>query len=377
MAGSIQDRGNGRYYLTVSNGFDSKGKRIRKTRTVKASGIMQARKKLAVFVAEVEAGEYIAPSHTKLRYYASEQYLKHIARGLSPSTVELYRGILKNYINESIGHHDMDKINHVHINNYTDELEAMELSSSTIQKHHNLLNGLFKLAIKNDVISKNPMDKVDNVTVTHKRGDVYTDEEVQQFMELLDREENKQMVLMLKLAVTTGMRRGELLALQWEDINPVDNTIHIRHSMSYTKSHGYELRKPKTNTSIRTISVNPNIMKELNKHKLIKNTDRLEASELWEGGKYFFVFSSDFGKPLFPSVPSRYLRRLLDRTGFKRIRFHDLRHTHVNYLMNRGAILKDVSKRLGHSSIAITVDVYGHLDRKQDETLADMFNDVL
>lgn len=381
MAGSIQNRGNGRYYLTVSNGFDSKGKRIRKTRTIEATGIKQARKKLATFVAEVEAGEYIAPSHTKLKLYSEKQYLKHISKSLAPSTVELYKGILNNYINESIGHHEMDKISHVHINNYTDELEGMELSSSTIQKHHNLLNGMFKLAIRNDVISKNPMDKVDNVTVTHKRGDVYTDDEVQQFMELLNREDNKQMVLMLKLAVTTGMRRGELLALQWEDINPLDNTIHIRHSMSYTKSNGYELRKPKTDKSVRTISVTPsvtpNIMKELNKHKLIKSTNRIEASELWEGGRYFFVFSSDFGKPLFPSVPSRYFRRLLNRTGFKKIRFHDLRHTHVNYLMNRGAILKDVSKRLGHSSIAITVDVYGHLDRKQDEALADMFNDVL
>lgn len=377
LAGSIQERGNGSYLLTVSSGFNAKGKRIRKTRTINTNGIMEARRQLALFVAEIEAGEYVAPSHTKLSLYAKHQYLKHTSKNLAPSTVELYDAILRNYMNDSIGHHPIDKITHVHINDYMEELEGMELSSSTIQKHHNLLNAIFKLAIKNDVIAKNPMDKMDTITVSHKRGSTYTDEEVQQFLELLDQEEYKQMVLMLKLAITTEMRRGELLGLQFEDINSADNTIRIRHSMSYTKENGYELRKPKTDNSIRTISVSRSIINELNKHKMIKSTDRLEANELWEGGKNFFVFSSEFGKPLFPSVPSRYFRRFLKRTGFKKIRFHDLRHTHVNYLMNRGATLNDVSKRLGHSSISITVDVYGHLDRKRDETLADMFNDVL
>src|SRR5699024_5148841 len=192
-----------------------------------------------------------------------------------------------------------------------------------------------------------------------------------------DKEENKQMALLLKLAVTSGARRGELLALQWKDVDFANNTIHIRHSISYTKEGGYVLRKPKTEKSVRTISINPKIMNELNKHKLIKNTDRLEANELWEGGKYFFVFSSGFGKPFFPTVPSRYFTRLLNRTGFKKIRFHDLRHTHVTYLINKGATLNDISKRLGHSSIAITYDVYGHLDRKKDETIANMFDSIL
>lgn len=268
MAGSIQDRGNGSYFLTVSNGFDSKGKRVRKTRTIKAKGITEARKKLAAFVTEVEAGEYVAPSHVKLKAYAKLHYLKHIEKNLAPSTVELYDGLLNNYTYDFLGHHSLDKISHVHINDYMEHLEEMEQSSSSIQKHHNLLNGLFKLAIKNDVIGKNPMDKADKISVTYKKGDVYNDEEIQQFLALLEKEENKQMVLMLKLAITTGMRRGELLALQWEDVNLADNTIHIRHSLSYTKKNGYQIRKPKTEKSVRTISVNPKIMNELNKHKL-------------------------------------------------------------------------------------------------------------
>lgn len=151
------------------------------------------------------------------------------------------------------------------------------------------------------------------------------------------------------------------------------NTINIRHSINYTKDNGYQIRKPKTEKSVRTISINSKIMSELSKHKLIKNTDRLEASELWEGGRNFFVFSSDFGNPLFPSVPSRYFSRLLKRTGFKKIRFHDLRHTHVTYLINESDTLNDISKRLGYTSIAI-YDLYSRLDRKKNDKTADMFD---
>lgn len=206
------------------------------------------------------------------------------------------------------------------------------------------------------------------------KSDIYNTDEIEQFIKILNREENKQMALFLKLAITSGARRGELLALQWNDIDFNNNTIRIEHSLSYTKALGYQVRMPKTESSVRTISISPKIMNELKGHKHLKNTDRIEAKELWEGGKYFFVFSSTFGKPFYPSVPSRYLSRLIERTGLKKIRFHDLRHSHVTYLMNEGATLNDISKRLGHNSISTTYDIYGHLDRKRDKAIADMFN---
>lgn len=377
MAGHFQDRGNGSYLLVYHVGYDANGKRIRKTRTVKCKNNSEARIKLAKFVTEITTGEYVAPSNTKLKTYAEKQYIKSIERNLAPSTVELYQSLLNNYTYQHLGHYPLEKITHSHIGEYIQVLEDLNFSSSTIQKHHNLLNGLFKLAVRNEVITANPMDKVDKVSVTHEEGDIYDNNEINALINLLNKEDNTQMSLLVKLAVTTGMRRGEILALQWDDVDFNSNTINVRHSLSYTKDHGYQIRQPKTDKSIRTISVSNKLMNELKKHKLIKSTERLEASELWEGGKRFFVFSSTFGKPLYPSVPSRYFRRFLDRTGFKKIRFHDLRHTHVNYLIGKGASIADVSKRLGHSSIAITVDVYGHLDRERDEALANMFDDIL
>src|SRR5699024_4574617 len=345
MAGSIQDRGNGNYFLTVSNGFDSNGKRIRKTRSIKAKGITEAREKLAAFVTEVKQGEYVAPSHIKLKDYVPI-WMNERSKKIAPSTIETYGYALNGRILPSIGHLKMEAIKTIHITNYIYELEEEGLSSSYVVKHYNILNSIFKLAVKNDVLKRNPIDKVDRPSVSYKPGDVYDSEELKDLYHLLNKEDNKQMVLIVKLALLTGMRKGEILAVQWYDVDFTTNTIHIRHSLSYTGKLGYLLKEPKTKGSIRKVAPPKKFMTELKKHIFSKKTDRMEAEELWKGGKYCFVFSSDMGKPIFPGVPNLWWNRFLDRTGFKKIRFHDLRHTAATTLINKNANIHSISKRL-------------------------------
>src|SRR5699024_10885185 len=204
----------------------------------------------------------------------------------------------------------------------------------------------------------------DKPSVTYKPGEVYNSNELKQLFLLLNQEENNQMVLMVKMALKTGLRKGELLALQWDDVDFATNTIHVRHSLSYTKENGYQLKEPKTKGSIRKVAPPKKLMDELRKHKLIKSTERIEAAELWEGGKCFFVFSTDFGKPFFPSVPNRWRTRFINRVNIglkkndkpllKKIRFHDLRHTAATDLINKGANIHSISKRLGHANITTT-----------------------
>src|SRR5699024_2698480 len=247
------DRGNGSYFLTVSAGFKSGGKRNRKTRTVQAKNITEARKKLAAFVAEVEADEYVAPSHIKLAQY-DKIWRKDVAKKVSPKTIETYDYVLNGRILPILGHHKIEKLSHIHINDFLETLEADDLGTSTIQKHYNVLNSIFKLAVKNETIKKNPMDKVDKPSVTYKPGEVYNSNELKQLFLLLNQEENNQMVLMVKMALKTGLRKGELLALQWDDVDFATNTIHVRLSLSYTKENGYQLKEPKTKGSIRKVA---------------------------------------------------------------------------------------------------------------------------
>lgn len=373
MAGSIRDRGNGSYQLSYHIGYDSKGKRIRRYKTVKAKNPSEAKRKLAAFVTEIERGEYVPPSNNKFGSFV-EVWKKYANKKLAPKTLEMYTYLLDARMLPAFSHLDLEDITHVFINDYMNSLENEELSTSTIQKHHNLLNNIFKLAIKNDLLKHNPMDKVERITVTYKPGDVYNEDEFKQVIRLLNKEDNKQQALIIKLALFTGMRKGEILALQWQDVDFKANTIHINHSLSYTKANGYQLKEPKTKGSKREIGVSLNVMKELKKHIYKKKTDRMEANELWEGGKYRFVFSSDLGKPLHQNVPSRWWSRFLKRTGFKKIRFHDLRHTFATRLINKGGNINKISKYLGHNSITTSMDIYGHLI-KEDREIANMLDE--
>lgn len=383
MAGSIQDRGNGSYLLVYHLGYDSKGKRIRKTRTIKAKNPTEAKKKLAAFVTEIETGQYVAPSHTKFADYVNI-WRKQAVKKLSPNTLETYTYSLEGRILPSLGHYKMEDITHVHINDFLESLENV-ISSATIKKYYNILSSIFKLAKKNEIIKNNPMEKAEIPSVKYKEGEVYNSKELKHLYQLLNKEENKQMVLIIKMALKTGMRKGELLALQWDDIDFNTNTIHVRHSLSYTKDNGYFLKDPKTKGSIRKVAPPKKLMAELKKHIYKKKTDRMEAAELWEGGKYYFVFSSTMGKPFNLDVPNRWWTRFLTRVNrelkkndqpqLKKIRFHDLRHTAATDLINKGANIHSISKRLGHANIKTTMNIYGHYLEEADQQIADMLDE--
>ena len=384
MSGSIQRRGENSYLLTVSRGFDLDGKRIRKTRTVKASGKTEARELLAEFITEIRQGEYIAPSHTKLKDYVPI-WRKERENRVSPATLETYNYVLNARILPRLGHLKLEDIKHIHITKYLDELKEKGLSSSTIMKNIEVLNSVFKLAVTNEIIKSNPVDKVAKPSITYKAGDVYNSDEIKRLFMLLNEEENKQMVLFIKMALVTGMRRGEMLALQWDDVDFAKNTIHVRHSLSYTKERGYFLTQPKTKNSVRKIAPPKKFMAELKKHIHKKKIERMEAKELWEGGKYKFVFSSDLGKPYHLDAPNRWWNRFHERIDkklkerneppLKRIRLHDLRHTAATNLINKGANKHSISKRLGHSNIQTTLNIYGHYLEEADQKIADMLEE--
>lgn len=175
-------------------------------------------------------------------------------------------------------------------------------------------------------------------------------------------------------AVMAGLRRGEILALQWDDIDFDHHTIHVKHSLQYTKENGYVLKTPKTKTSTRSLSVDPGLMEDLKKYKSQKNKERIQTGDLWKGGQYFFVFSSELGKPYYPSVPGTWWKRFIKRTGLKYIRFHDLRHSHATYLIENNVHAKVISDRLGHANIKTTMDIYGHFIKKADEEAGSLFS---
>ncbi|WP_257349076.1 tyrosine-type recombinase/integrase [Pseudalkalibacillus decolorationis] len=383
MAGSIEKRGSNSWRLTYSMGYDQNGKRIKKQKTIKAKNKTEANKKLAEFVTEIEAGQYIDPSKIKLADFVEEWREKYAKKHLSAKTLETYGYPLKNYILPTFGHARIGDVKPIHIINYLDSLEQDGirkdnkpggLSSSSIYYHYRVLRDIFSRAYDWKLIKSNPVESVKRPKVTQNKTEVYTDDEVREVFEKLQNEPISNRI-MITLAITAGLRRGELLGLQWEDINFEDRTIQVNHSLQYTKEDGYKLKKPKNN-KVRVV-IPPNfVLEELRQFHHMKKKERLQAAELWEGGSYFFVFSTWHGKPYYPTVPGTWWRRFINRTGLKYIRFHDLRHTAATLLINQGVHAKVISERLGHADIKTTMNIYGHYVRQADEEAADKLNQL-
>ncbi|MBH0228831.1 tyrosine-type recombinase/integrase [Halobacillus yeomjeoni] len=382
--GSLENRGNGSWRLTVSLGKGKDGKYIKKRKTIKAKNKTEAKKKLSEFVTEIEAGTYIDPSKMKFEAFVSEWYEKHAKKHLAPKTLENYMYPIHNYLIPQFGHMRLDEFKPFHILNYLNSLEndgmRMDdkeggLSPASILYHYRVLRNIFSRATEWNVIKANPVEKVKRPKVTQEKTEVFTQDEVIELFQLLQDQPIHQRII-IKLAITAGLRRGEILGLQWEDIDLDTRTIEVKHSLQYLNGEGFNLKTTKTKSSIRSVVIPAFLIDELKQYKHQKRKDRLKVAELWEGGKYDYVFSSEFGKPLYPTVPGTWWRRFIKRTGFKFIRFHDLRHTAATLLINQGVHAKVISERLGHADIKTTMNIYGQYVREADEEAANKLNDV-
>jgi len=159
-------------------------------------------------------------------------------------------------------------------------------------------------------------------------------------------------------AINTGMRRGEVLGLRWQDIDFDNNIVYVRQSLQEVKNVGLTFKEPKSGKS-RSITITPSLVKELKKIYKQQLENKLSFGQ--EYHDLDLVFSQINGKPIQPTEMARNYRKMVDKSGLPYIRFHDLRHTHATLLLQKGVHPKVVSERLGHSTIGITMDTYTHV----------------
>lgn len=380
MAGSVENRGKGKWRLNVpvGVGVDGKYKKLRKTVTAKNK--TEAKKMLADFISEINNGEYIEPTKIKFSAFVDDWRKLHANKHFASETMETYNYILDAHILPVFAHRKLDGIQPIHISQYLDSLETDNgFLSATIYKHYAILRSIFNYATDElNILKKNPVSSVKKPKVKNKKMDVYTDQEVDQLFALLDKELTHY-ALMVKLAIMGGFRRGEILGLLWENINFEGGSIFVEYTLTYTKDKGYEMKPPKNGES-RTVSMPQFIMNELKDYHHKYKKDRLQSAELWDRQYKDYVFSTSelnekgntiFGKPFYPGSVSRWWNRFLDRTGFRKIRFHDLRHTASTLLINQGEHPKNISARLGHKDIQITMNLYGHALQEASKNAAD------
>jgi integrase len=244
------------------------------------------------------------------------------------------------------------------------------LSTSTVHHLHAVLHRALAQAERLGLVARNVSELVDVPRMAEHEMRVLDNEQVRRLLEVA---QGDRLEALYVLAVSTGMRQGELLALRWVDINLDRRTVQVRATLQRTKEHGYMLAAPKTKRSRRQISLTTVARDALRPHRSRQAQERLAAGPAWDG-THDLVFSDAAGGPLSGiQVTRAAFYPLLKRAGLPRIRFHDLRHTAATLLLGRGINPKIVSEMLGHASVGITLDTYSHvLPDMQEQAAAQM-----
>ena len=380
MAGSIEKRGENSWRLVVSGGFGPDGKRIRHKRTIQAKSRREAEKILAQFVAEVEAGTYVAPAKMTFAEFA-ERFMADSAGKLAMRTQINYRQLIDLAI-PLFGHMKMEDIKPLHIQDFVKYLETVPkrsrgeglLSANTIRLRLRLLRNMFTVAVDWQILKDNPCRRVKGPKKEKPQQTYYDLPDISLLLDAL-KEESLQFQVFVWLAITTGARLGELSALSWTDFNFEASTVRIERAAKTYSGQGVKIEKTKTEDSERTITIPRFVFDILRLYRKEWTELRLSLGSLWKADDLLFVTSN--GKLRYPEHNGGIFRRFIKRHNLKHLTPHGLRHTSTSLLIAADVQMKVISGRLGHSTMATTADIYSHLLRTVDQVAAEKLGAML
>ena len=229
------------------------------------------------------------------------------------------------------------------------------LSAQTVVHHARVLSAALRRARALRLIATNPIEETSQPKVQRQEIEALEPAEA---AALLTAARRTRMFPLIFLALATGLRRGEILGLRWSDVDLARRTLTVAQSLEQTASGGLALKSPKTKRSRRTIALSPAVVEELQAHRAKQAAERLALGMGRDPAG--LVFTGIDGDPLRPDGITWRFAKLVKLAGVKRISFHGLRHTHATDLLRAGVHPKIASDRLGHSSIAVTMDIYSH-----------------
>ena len=354
--GNIRKRKDGRWEGRYTAGHDSEtGKAIYKNVLGKTQAEVKAKLKAAIQETQTldlsKTGKYTVGEWMEVWF---EDYAKLKVR---PSSHQTYRGYIDNHIRPNIGDIPLEKLTSLDLQKLYKKLltkgrvERLEakgqpkgLSTKTVRNIHQILSSALKLAQEQRIILANPAERCALPKVEHREMKTLPVEQLQSFL----REARESGVFELYyLELATGLRRGELLGLKWEDIDLQKGDLRVKRQVS--RINGEVMEAPlKTKNAYRTLPLAEDTI------DVLKEQREKVGSSPW-------VFPSPNGGPISPDSVLHMLHRVLKRAGLPRVRFHDLRHTFATLALQNGVDIKTVSGMLGHFSAGFTLDTYAHV----------------
>ena len=377
MRGSIIKRSEDSYRIKVSLGKDSTtGKYLSHFETV-VGNKKEAEKRLRELLTQLDKGIYVKPGKTTLGEYLRSWLVDYCHPNLSPRTHELYSYICEKHLIPTLGNVSLTELKPQHLQHLYSEKLSSGLSNRTVQIIHIILHKALKNAVKSGLLVRNVAEAVDTPKIQRHEMHVMTETDLHIFLEMA---RNTKYYPLFYAALFTGMRRSELLALRWQDVDLLLCQLSVTRSMQYLHNAEPEdritFKEPKTPKSRRLIALSPSTVSVLSEHREAQNKMR-QSLGLPPLADDDLVFSHFDGKPLLPNSVTHAWIKLVRRCGLKGIRLHDARHTHASLMLKQGIHPKIVQERLGHSSIQITLNTYSHVAPGLQQAAANKFDDIV
>jgi integrase len=310
--------------------------------------------KLTAALRDLQQGLPLVSKRQQVAHYL-EDWLRWTRSTVRPKTYISYEGCVRRHIVPAIGQLTLDRVTPQHIQELLDTKLADGLSSQSVVHIRGVLRRALGRAVKFGLIPRNVAVLVDPPRLTHKEIRPFSPEEARAFLHAI---EGDRLECLCTLALTTGLRRGELLALTWQNVDLERAELHVRYGLDRFEGK-LQLVEVKTNRSRRVVSMPRMAVAALRLHRPRQLEDRLLAGSRWhETG---FVFTTSIGTPIEPRNVSRSFHCLLKRAGLPRSRFHDLRHSFATMLLIQGTSPRVVMEMLGHSQISLTMNTYSHV----------------
>lgn len=362
--GSIYRRKDGRYAaaITLEN---------RKRKTFYGKTRKEVQDKLNTALHEHKQGMLATGPQQLLKVYL-EQWLEQVYKpSVKPNSYKHYSAVIRTHLIPSFGHIPVQKLTAAKVQAFYTQKLNEGAKPRTVIAIHAVLHRALEDAVKWGLVPRNVTKLVSLPHAERYEAQTLT---VEQASRLLETARGSRIEALLLVAITTGMRRGELLALHWDDVDLEKGVLYVRRTMSKIVGYGYKESEPKTRTGRRKVVLPGVAMEALKEHRLRQDQARLEAGEKWhERG---IVFSNKYGGFFDPDRLLLIFDKVLREAGLPHMRFHDLRHSAATILLMSGVHPKVVQERLGHSTIAMTLDVYSHVLPSIQQEAADKMDDL-
>ena len=371
---TIRKRGNS-YQIRVFCGYDTSGNQVEQTFTWKPQPGMTANqikkevnRQAVLFEEECANGQIVTVM--KFQAFAERWFKEYAEIKLKTQTIRWYHNS-EARVYKAIGHMRMDKITTRTLQKFVSELvkadklnckgEAIgRLAPKTVRNHIAFISTVFDYALKQGMVRDNPCKNVTLPSDPEKDRSIYTLEEVQKMLDLFksESEANYKFTVFFTLAVFTGLRRGELLGLEWKDIDWEHQLLKVVRTSEWTKELGIYTDTPKTKSSRRMLKLPADLLAELRRYREWQNAYKAKLGSKWV--ECDRLFTKINGEPMGIRSPYKYFEKFCARTGMRFVSIHSFRHFNASALIMNGVDVKTVQACLGHNDVNTTLSIYAH-----------------